>query len=333
MRAVDTNILLYAQDPRDPAKQQIARDLIEKLTDGVLLWQVACEYVNASRKFVQYGFDQEQAFRDVQDFRRAWGTLLPSWEVMLTARRLLGKYSLSFWDAVLIAACVEGGVSHLYSEDMGGSSTVEGVWVINPFTVAANVRSGEEPEEKELFDYLAEAEEAAAHMVATLGEFKEQNERLNAAFDRHNPALERVVKAGGPRQFGEIAKLNLLVVSDMNRYSRWLEGALPGFGEAAIEMKEGYTYYFNNIGLETEEQRDGLKVEREVIESLLSTMSTVIQAARVMNQKIGSLAGHAKNLSQASRRMVGVLDGYISALSDVESFCLSALDIIDAKLK
>jgi predicted nucleic acid-binding protein len=43
MNAVDANVLLYAHDPRDPNKQATAAALIQSLTDGVLLWQVACE--------------------------------------------------------------------------------------------------------------------------------------------------------------------------------------------------------------------------------------------------------------------------------------------------
>lgn len=50
MNAVDTNILIYVQDTRDPVKQAKAVELIDTLTEGVLLWQVACEYVAASRK-------------------------------------------------------------------------------------------------------------------------------------------------------------------------------------------------------------------------------------------------------------------------------------------
>jgi hypothetical protein len=40
MTGVDTNILLYAKDPRDLRKQQIAASLIPTLTDGVLFWKV-----------------------------------------------------------------------------------------------------------------------------------------------------------------------------------------------------------------------------------------------------------------------------------------------------
>jgi len=47
MNAVDTNVLIYAHDPRDAAKQATAVALIQSLTDAALLWQVACEYVAA----------------------------------------------------------------------------------------------------------------------------------------------------------------------------------------------------------------------------------------------------------------------------------------------
>jgi hypothetical protein len=40
MNAVDTNILIYVHDPRDPRKQDIASELVEQLSDGMLVWQV-----------------------------------------------------------------------------------------------------------------------------------------------------------------------------------------------------------------------------------------------------------------------------------------------------
>jgi len=48
MIAVDTNVLIYACDQSEPRRQTIALDLIAASTDGVLLWQVACEFLAAS---------------------------------------------------------------------------------------------------------------------------------------------------------------------------------------------------------------------------------------------------------------------------------------------
>jgi len=132
MNAVDTNVLIYSRDPRDPRKQAAANNLLASLTDGVLLWQVACEYLAASRKLERFGYDLTQALADVSDMRAAWLTVLPTWEVVDRAERLLQKYSLSFWDALLVAACLEAGVTRLYTEDFDDSLKAEGLEVINP---------------------------------------------------------------------------------------------------------------------------------------------------------------------------------------------------------
>lgn len=63
MNAVDTNILIYAQDPRDKSKQKIAQQLIAALDDGVLLWQVACEYLSNARKLQSFGFSYADSLK------------------------------------------------------------------------------------------------------------------------------------------------------------------------------------------------------------------------------------------------------------------------------
>lgn len=132
MNAVDTNILLYVHDPRDPVKQAAAASFVQSLTDGALLWQVACEYLAASRKLEPLGYDRSQAWQDLHDLQQIWTTLLPGWNVLDRAQNLLGSYSLSFWDAMIMAACLEGGVARLYSEDFDAYPRLDGLEIINP---------------------------------------------------------------------------------------------------------------------------------------------------------------------------------------------------------
>jgi predicted nucleic acid-binding protein len=49
MIALDTNVLIYACDQTDPRRQQIALELVTRAEDGVLLWQVACEFIAATQ--------------------------------------------------------------------------------------------------------------------------------------------------------------------------------------------------------------------------------------------------------------------------------------------
>jgi predicted nucleic acid-binding protein len=133
MNAVDTNVLIYARDPRDLRKKGIARSLITNLRDGALLWQVACEYVSASRKLVPHGFDHTQAWEDIRTLRRTWQEIPPDWPVFAEAERLFSRYSLSIWDALLIAGCLVGHVDRLYTEDFDAYGRIDTLEIVNPF--------------------------------------------------------------------------------------------------------------------------------------------------------------------------------------------------------
>ena len=133
MNAVDTNVLFYVHDQRDVVKRVAAASLVESLDDGVLLWQVACEYLAASRKLEPFGYSRAQAWQYVRELQDAWATLLPDWAMLDRAELLLSRYSLSSWDALLIAACLEGSITRLYSKDFDASVQAEGIEIVNPF--------------------------------------------------------------------------------------------------------------------------------------------------------------------------------------------------------
>jgi predicted nucleic acid-binding protein len=78
MIAVDTNVLIYACDRAEPRRQKIALDLITNASDGVLLWQVACEFVAASRKLSKQGFTPTDAWDRLSEFLDLLPLVLPT---------------------------------------------------------------------------------------------------------------------------------------------------------------------------------------------------------------------------------------------------------------
>ncbi len=138
MHAVDTNILVYAIDVHEPAKQAKARALVTRLSStstAVLLWQVAGEYLGCLRRFVAAGgFPAADVEPDMRDLLGMFPLVLPTADVIPRSLSLTSRYSLSHWDSMLIAACVEAGVSSLYTEDLDAGTTYETVSIINPFS-------------------------------------------------------------------------------------------------------------------------------------------------------------------------------------------------------
>jgi len=133
MIAFDTNVLIYACDKADPARQQIALNLVSSHTDAVILWQVACEFIAASRKLSRQGFTAADAWARLSEFLDVCSLVIPTGKIVLDgAKNRQLVYNVSFWDAMILAACLDAGVSFLYTEDIPGGD-VSGITIVNPF--------------------------------------------------------------------------------------------------------------------------------------------------------------------------------------------------------
>jgi predicted nucleic acid-binding protein len=132
MNAVDTNVLIYACDRRNTARQKIALDLIISNAGGALPWQVACEFIAASRKLADQGFTEQDAWNRLAEYMGVLDLKLPTLPMLERARHLCLDKRVAFWDALIIGACQELGVEKPYSEDMPGH-VVESPQIVNPF--------------------------------------------------------------------------------------------------------------------------------------------------------------------------------------------------------
>lgn len=134
MNVLDTNIWLYSHDTRVPDKQALAQQLIAAVRPLALPWQVGCEFIAASRKLAPAGFAEAQAWSALTAMRAlADAILLPAPHLWPETQALQGRYSLSFWDALLVAACLNDGVKILYTEDMGAPRSIDSLSLVNPF--------------------------------------------------------------------------------------------------------------------------------------------------------------------------------------------------------
>lgn len=132
MIAFDTNVLIYACDRMSGRKHEIARDLVSSTRDGVILWQAAVEFIAAFRKVGDQDSTHE-AWEYLQEFLDLMQLILPQRGVLERARVLHVEGRWSSWDALIAAACLEAGVTRLYSEDLPGRPAPPPLAIINPF--------------------------------------------------------------------------------------------------------------------------------------------------------------------------------------------------------
>lgn len=129
---IDTNIWLYAFIETDEtAKSTLARTLIQE-SEPIISTQVVNEVcVNLLRCA---NFTEEQISRLFESFYEKYQITELTKPVLLMASQLRQRYSLSFWDNIIVASALSAGVSVLYSEDMQhGLIIEEQLLVYNPF--------------------------------------------------------------------------------------------------------------------------------------------------------------------------------------------------------
>ena len=133
---VDTNVLLYAQDPRDARKKAAAEAWLARCwRDGVgrISSQVTHElYANLRR--IAPSLDVE-ATRDVVRRYRAWHPWAVDDATVDQAWHVQDRTKFNYWDALMVAAAQQQGCTLLLTEDLQHDQQIDGVRIINPFVV------------------------------------------------------------------------------------------------------------------------------------------------------------------------------------------------------
>ena len=134
---LDTNVLLYGVDDKDPAKRDRARAWIATCWQrrcGRISTQVLNEYYsNARRKFTS-AISAGDARAEVRRYQhwRPWSIDHPTVE---TAWAVESRYNLNYWDALMVAAAQQQGCALMLTEDMQHDQVIDKVRIINPFLV------------------------------------------------------------------------------------------------------------------------------------------------------------------------------------------------------
>ncbi len=136
---IDTNVLVYRFDPRSPAKQERATELLQTgiAEDNIrLAHQAIIEFVAAVSRPIGTGapiLAAADARREAEELLSQFEVLYPNAAVVRTALRGMAAYDLSWFDAHMWAYAEVFGLSELITEDLQANRLYGSVRVVNPF--------------------------------------------------------------------------------------------------------------------------------------------------------------------------------------------------------
>lgn len=131
--SLDSNLLVYFFDPRDPKKQALAQQIViaAAARDCMLGLQSVGEFytVTTRKRILPASLAGQEALNFLKTF--------PSFQASFDCHRIAVREAVagrfSYWDAVLLASAGEAGCAILLSEDMKDGATLGDITVLNPF--------------------------------------------------------------------------------------------------------------------------------------------------------------------------------------------------------
>jgi predicted nucleic acid-binding protein len=133
---LDTNIFAYTFDAKAAAKARRASQLIREAADtgnGVVSYQVVQEFFNLAFRRFQHPMNVAEAEQYLITVFRPLLAVHSSPALYMEAMRIAGRYHLSWYDSIVVAAALQSECGMLYSEDLQHGQKIEGLLVENPF--------------------------------------------------------------------------------------------------------------------------------------------------------------------------------------------------------
>jgi predicted nucleic acid-binding protein len=133
---IDTNIFVYSVLPGEAQKKVHALDLIDRAIStgkGVISYQVVQEFLNVAIRHYAQPMSIAECEEYLSTVFRPLLAVHSSQSLYIHALDLTRRHSLSWYDALIVAAALEANCRILYTEDLQHGHKFSDLRVVNPF--------------------------------------------------------------------------------------------------------------------------------------------------------------------------------------------------------
>lgn len=132
---LDTNLLVYTMDPREPEKRIRARRIAEHLIrreNAILSSQALSEFCNVCLRKLRPRLTPEEVEQEVEKLVETFPIIPLTAEITLEALRGVRECQMPYYDAQIWAFARLGQIPTVLSEDFNPGATIEDVAFLDP---------------------------------------------------------------------------------------------------------------------------------------------------------------------------------------------------------
>lgn len=133
LAALDSNIIIYAEDIHSDERHSAAQKLVEQIKVDRIVLPLQSVGETLSWLIRKGGIPKAIAADRMEDWTGQFATQSTTLNVFKLCRELVALHDFQVWDAVILASAAEAGADILLSEDMQHGFTWRGVTIVNPF--------------------------------------------------------------------------------------------------------------------------------------------------------------------------------------------------------
>lgn len=131
---LDTNVVVYAFDRADPAKQRIAIEVLEGNERLIVSSQVLLESWSVLTRKLADPLDENRA-SEIIDQLCTLPVVSTDPQLVRQAIQTSLRFDIAIWDALIVEAARTAGCHRVLSEDFQAGQDFDGVVIENPFVV------------------------------------------------------------------------------------------------------------------------------------------------------------------------------------------------------
>jgi predicted nucleic acid-binding protein len=132
---LDTNILVYVLDLREPDRQRLAQSLVQRLgREGIgrLSVQSLGEFFSAATRKLH--LSPAEMYIQIERWREVFPIFNLTPQIVLEAARGVRDHRLAYYDSQMWASARLNQIPVIFSEDFQDGQILEGVRFVNPLT-------------------------------------------------------------------------------------------------------------------------------------------------------------------------------------------------------
>ncbi|MHA1921258.1 MAG: hypothetical protein ACTSWX_16030 [Promethearchaeota archaeon] len=209
----------------------------------------------------------------------------------------------------------------------------EKLLVIRAFRLAGRIKGKKEIKEKGIWDYVYLNDKSLQDLKDCALRITNATKEISEKMRRRTQEAEKIKRSSVPGTAKKMYKLTKNTAIDMNSYAKQIEEDQPKLHSAWNDFIENSSGFIQIACIKTKEDKEAFIRYSDTIKGLKEVNNKCLEGLREYRMVFKDLKGISSDITQASNRIISVLDLLIDDFQSADSYCSKVLLLLDEKIE